>query len=150
MSFLCFQLMAGGNFLQALLTFPKDTINDETVELLHPYLDSEDYNMENAKKVCGNVSGLLNWTKAMAYFFGINKEVLPLKANLAIQQARLNAAMSDLNTAQAQLDAKQKELDLVQAQYNKAMAEKQVCIYLLLTAPLSTCDVLPCNFQNKI
>lgn len=118
--------MSGGNFLQALLTFPKDTINDETVELLAPYLEAEDYNLEYAKKVCGNVSGLLSWTKAMAYFFGINKEVLPLKANLAVQQARLSAAMSDLDKAQAQLDEKEKELQTVQAEYNKAMAERQV------------------------
>lgn len=38
--------MSGSNFLQALLTFPKDTINDETVELLEPYLSMEDFNIE--------------------------------------------------------------------------------------------------------
>ena len=96
------------------------------MELLLPYLQMEDYSLESAKRVCGDVAGLCLWTTAMATFYGINKEVLPLKANLAVQEARYGLAMNDLNRAQAQLDDKQRELDAVQAMYDAAMLEKQV------------------------
>ena len=46
--------MSQSNFLTTLQSFPKDTINDEMVELLAPYLEMEDYNMETAKRVCSS------------------------------------------------------------------------------------------------
>ncbi|XP_062336343.1 LOW QUALITY PROTEIN: dynein axonemal heavy chain 5-like [Osmerus eperlanus] len=119
------KLMQNSSFLSMLLNFSKDSITEEVVELLTPYLSMEDYNLEQAKRICGNVAGLCSWTEAMVDFFSINKEVLPLKANLALQEARLLVAQSELSQAQEQLDAKQRELDEVQALYDAAMREKQ-------------------------
>ncbi|KAG9275828.1 dynein heavy chain 5, axonemal-like [Astyanax mexicanus] len=119
------KLMNNSGFLSMLLNFNKDTINEEMVELLLPYLSMEDYNLEAAKRICGNVAGLCSWTEAMADFFGINKEVLPLKANLKLQEARLAVAQDELAKAQEQLDAKQKELDEAQELYDGAVSEKQ-------------------------
>ncbi|XP_076808265.1 dynein axonemal heavy chain 5-like [Clavelina lepadiformis] len=122
------KMMNNSGFLASLLHFSKDSINEETVELLAPYLDMDDYHLESAKKVCGNVAGLCSWTQAMSFFYGINKEVLPLKANLVVQAARLEKATTELNDAQATLDEKEAELQEVQAQYDKAMSHKQALI----------------------
>ena len=49
----------------------------------------------------------------MSAYYSINKEVLPLKANLAVQERRLEDANESKNQAQAQLDAKNAELNKV-------------------------------------
>ena len=45
------KMMTSSAFLQNLMTYNKDLINEEMVELLEPYLRMEDYNMLSAKKV---------------------------------------------------------------------------------------------------
>lgn len=85
--------MASTTFLLQLQNYPKDIINNEMVDLLQPYFEMEDYNMDTAKRVCGDVAGLLSWTKAMSFFHSVNREVLPLKSNLTLQEARLKVGL---------------------------------------------------------
>lgn len=83
------QVMADTKFLNKLQDYQKDTINAEICDLLLPYLQFPQYTFEAAKIACGNVAGLLSWTIAMASFFEVNREVLPLKVILFIKKAIL-------------------------------------------------------------
>jgi dynein heavy chain, axonemal len=122
------KLMSNTYFLQSLVEFKKDLINEEQIELLEPYFRQKDYELETARRVSGNVAGLLIWTTAMTNFFSINKEVLPIKANLATQELRYNSALDDLRRAEDQLLQKNNEFNLIMDEYNQAMSQKQILL----------------------
>ncbi|XP_044760955.1 dynein axonemal heavy chain 8-like isoform X2 [Coccinella septempunctata] len=122
------KMLADTRFLNKLQEYPKDTINAETIDLVTPYLKHELYTFETAKSVCGNVAGLVSWTIAMAAFYEVNKEVLPLKANLQIQQAKLNKAQDELNAAMTLLATKEEEVRQCQILYEEAMTRKQAVL----------------------
>ena len=122
------KVMADTRFLSKLQEYPKDTINAEIVDLLVPYFEFPQYTYEAAKIACGNVAGLISWTIAMASFYEVNKEVLPLKANLARQQAKLDRAEDELRTAMNLLEKKEEEVRQCQMEYEKAMVLKQVVL----------------------
>ncbi|KAH9641787.1 hypothetical protein HF086_003913 [Spodoptera exigua] len=83
---------------------------------------------ESLKVACGNVAGLISWTIAMAQFYGVNKDVLPLKANLAVMQGKYQAAKRELEAAQTELDEKESELAHVKSQFDEAMVLKQAVL----------------------
>lgn len=102
--------MSDTRFLFNLQNFPKDQISGEVIDLLQPYFNYSGYSFEKAKIACGNVAGLLSWTLAMSDFYIVNKEVLPLKANLAIQEAKHNVAKTQLKEAEAIAFEKNRQL----------------------------------------
>ncbi|PZC81902.1 hypothetical protein B5X24_HaOG211688 [Helicoverpa armigera] len=122
------KVMADARFLSNLKNYPKDEINAEMVDLLQPYFSFPLYTFEAAKIACGNVAGLISWTIAMAQFYSVNKDVLPLKANLAVMQGKYQAAKRELEAAEAQLEAKERELAHVQRQFDEAMTLKQAVL----------------------
>ncbi|KAG5882158.1 Dynein heavy chain 5, partial [Gonioctena quinquepunctata] len=119
------KVMADSAFLKKLQDYPKDSINSEILDLLVPYFNYPQYTYDAAKSACGNVAGLISWTIAMADFYTVNKEVLPLKANLAIQQAKLTKAEEELGAAMELLRSKEEEVRGCQNQYEEAMSFKQ-------------------------
>lgn len=51
-------------------------MNDETVDLMAPYLNYQNYTLEAALSSCGQVAGLLSWTIAMRDFYKVNSSFI--------------------------------------------------------------------------
>ena len=70
------------------------------VELMAPHLDVAGCCPAKAKQTGGDAGfGLCLWTETMSSFFWINKEVLALRAKLAVTQVKLEAAATELDAA---------------------------------------------------
>ena len=87
------KMMGDMNFLGHLVNFPKEQINDETVELLKPYFNAPDFNYDSAKKASGNVAGLCNWAEAMCTYHDVAKVVEPKIATLREAEAELKVSL---------------------------------------------------------
>ena len=88
-------MMSEVHFLQSVKGFDPDTVNEETVELLEPYLKMSDFKYESAKRSSGNVAGLCTWVHSMVTYCGIAKYVRPLQAQCEMQQRRLEESARD-------------------------------------------------------
>lgn len=86
------KMMSDSQFLSHLMNFPKEQINDETVELLQPYFAAPDFNFEAAQKASGNVAGLCNWAEAMCSYHNVAVIVEPKIQALREAESELKVA----------------------------------------------------------
>lgn len=89
----------------------KDNINEETIELLEPYLTlkipttGEDaFTGQVAKKSSAALEGMCIWAAAMSDYHKQSKIVKPKLRLLEIKNASLQEAEANLAKAQAELD----------------------------------------------
>lgn len=112
------KLLPTPDFLKQLLDFTqyeKDLINDETVELLEPYLELKFANgdrviaPEIAKKASAALEGLTKWCEAMSDYQKASKIVKP-------KMIQLEKAQNDLQAADRELEFNQNQLEIVEKQ----------------------------------
>ena len=121
-------MLADTRFLQLIMQFSKvekDFINDETVELLQPYLELEGFNAATARNASKAAEGLCTWCKAMADYHEASKIVKPKLEALRLAEARLQDAERDLFKAESRLKACQEVLSGLQRDFDKQLATKR-------------------------
>ena len=73
-------------FMKNLIAFERDQINEETIELLEPYMKQQNdwFNEDTGKKASVAASGILRWALAINEYHEKSKIVKPKKIFLAI------------------------------------------------------------------
>lgn len=102
----------------------KDLINEETCELLLPYLWMNEFNFQAARNACGNVAGLCTWVRAMHLYINIAKVVAPKKEKLRIAQIELRVANKKKEVQEAALAKVSAEVDRYNKQFEEENAKK--------------------------
>jgi dynein heavy chain len=103
----------------------RDYINEETCELLLPYLNMDEFNKEDAVRACGNVAGLCVWVRAMYDYINIAKVVAPKREKVRVATMKLRAANKELESQIDELNKVQAEVDRANARFRKANGDKE-------------------------
>ena len=122
------QLLSRMDFLDDMMSFNvkrKDRINDETCELLAPYLREDDFNYDRAYTACGNVAGLCTWVSAMVTYRAMSKYVAPKIVALTEAEGRLRIASAKLNAKREELERAEATLREWSAKLEEARLTKQ-------------------------
>jgi hypothetical protein len=90
-------------FLDMLVNFPKEHLNEETIELIQPYLDQADFNDTEARRASSSLAGLMTWVHAMVEYFEVSKDVLPMRISLELRQAEFEEKNIELRAAEQDL-----------------------------------------------
>jgi dynein heavy chain, axonemal len=121
-------MLTDANFLKSLFYFSqheKDNMNEETMELLAPYLELEAFLPSVARNASQAAEGLCSWVRAMSMYNHASKVVKPKLESLAIASSKLDHANKELAKATGRLDKCKAKLDALQQQFENKMAEKQ-------------------------
>ena len=103
-------MLTDAHFLKSLFYFSqheKDNMNEETMELLSPYLELEQFLPSVARNASKAAEGLCSWVRAMAMYHHASKVVKPKLEKLAIASAKLDAANKELDKATQRLERMQ-------------------------------------------
>jgi dynein heavy chain len=118
-------MMNNIKFMSQLTGFNKETLNDETCELLEPYQQQPDFNEKEMGSKSSAAAKLCKWVNCMTNYYNIAKNVAPKQERVRISEISLRKKMKQLGEAKEDLRLKQAELDKMKAKLDQAMLEKK-------------------------
>ena len=124
-------------FLDFLFKFPRDSINDETIELLQPYIDSQpkaDQQMlnpisnESIKKSSPAVAALYTWAESMHDFYKYVGKSNPAKTRLLEMESNLREVQNRADIEEMELTKASQKLEEMKRALADALNNKTVIL----------------------
>ena len=117
-------MMNDGIFLELVQNYPKDNINDETIELLQPYLDHPNFSADAVKKASLMAAGLCTWVMSMNDYYRFARKVNPQRKKLYDKEKELKKLRDKTESIKHELNKVKEEMEEMQSHLNDAINEK--------------------------
>ena len=112
-------------FLQSLLTYDKDNIEEATIKQIGKFMDNPEFQPERVAQVSKACKSMSIWVRAMHKYYYIARDVEPKRERLRAAQIEKQRADDQAAAASAELQAVESRLAQLQAKFDEANAEKQ-------------------------
>ena len=112
-------------FLDSLMNFDKDNIQESTIQKIKPYIDSPEFQVSVISRVSKAATSMCQWVRAMEKYFWVSRSVAPKRARLQEAQDSLDVTLKAL----AELKKKMREAEVnikeMEKRYTESVAKKE-------------------------
>ena len=114
-------------FLDSLVNFDKENINDANLKAVRPYLNDPEFVPDNVRNKSLAAAGLCSWAVNIVRFYEVFCDVEPKRKALATANAELAAAQDKLSKIKAKIKELDDNLAELTAEFEKATSAKLKC-----------------------
>ncbi|KAJ3128700.1 hypothetical protein HK098_003691 [Nowakowskiella sp. JEL0407] len=114
-------------FLETLITFNKENIDQSNLEALQPYLSDPNFNAEFMKSKSIAAAGLCSWVVSIIQYYRVYCDVEPKRKALEQANADLQTSQARLRDIQSKIAELDRNLEDLKAKFEKATADKLKC-----------------------
>lgn len=97
------KMMNSGHFLNDLLQYDKESIDEKKIKALKPFLENPKFNRESLTSISAVIANIGSWCLAMDKYYHVNLIVVPKRAALKVAQAEYDVVAGELRVKQAAL-----------------------------------------------
>ncbi|KAJ1562568.1 Dynein heavy chain 9, axonemal [Cladochytrium tenue] len=114
-------------FLESLITFNKENIDQSNLDALQPYLSDPNFNEEFMKSKSLAAAGLCSWVVNIVSYYHVYCDVEPKRKALESANTELQISQSRLRDIQSKISELDRNLAELKAKFEKATADKLKC-----------------------